>query len=81
MVSAKLANRARDLFGDDLFRQGIHGLAVDKVMLGGKPTFALIAMVPPGHKGGLPEAVDVDDGGKHTAVPVVVRTTAPFKPE
>ena len=81
MVTAKLANRARDLFGDELFRQGIHGLAVDKVMLDGKSTFALIAMVPPGHKGGLPETLDVDEGGKRTTVPVVVRTTAPFKPE
>ena len=81
MVSAKLANRARDLFGDELFRQGIHGLAVDKVMRDGKSTFALIAMVPPGHKGGLPETLDVDEGGKRTTVPVVVRTTAPFKPE
>ena len=81
MVSAKLANRARDLFGDELFRQGIHGLAVDKVMLDGKSTFALIAMVPPGHTGGLPETLDVDEGGKRTSVPVVVRTTAPFKPE
>jgi len=80
MVSAKLANRARDVFSDELFRQGIHGLAVDKVMLGGKSTFALIAMVPPGHKGGLPETLDLDEDGKHTAVPVVVRTTAPFKP-
>ncbi len=81
MVSAKRAKRARELFADTLFRKGIVGLAVDKVILNGRSTYALIAMVTPDHKESLPNSVDVNEGGSPIAVPVVVRKTTPFKPE
>ncbi|CAN5685990.1 hypothetical protein BH09PSE5_BH09PSE5_38900 [soil metagenome] len=81
MVTLKFANQARDLVADDWMRRGVHGLAVDKVLVAGKPTFALIAMVPSGHTDKLPDTVNVEAGGKRIDVPVVVRTTAPFKLE
>jgi hypothetical protein len=81
MASEKTANRARELFSDQLFGSGAHAVAVDKVSIGGEETFALIAMVPPSHKATLPASVAVTVGSKQLTVPVVVRKTAPFKPE
>jgi hypothetical protein len=81
MASEKTANRARELFSDHFFANGAHGLAVDKVLVDGVDTFALIAMVPPGHKTNLPKTVPVTVGGKEIAVPVVVRKSEPFVPE
>lgn len=81
MASEKAANKARELFSDQLFGCGAHGVAVDKVTIEGHETFALIAMVPPSHKKKLPETVSVTVGKKHLSVPVIVRKTEPFKPE
>ncbi len=81
MVSEKTANKARELFSDQLFGSGAHAIAVDKVNIEGQETFALIAMVPPSHKRKLPTAVSVTVGKKQLSVPVVVRKTEPFKPE
>lgn len=81
MVSEKIANKARELFSDQLFRSGAHAIAIDKVNIGGEETFALIAMVPPSHKLTLPTTVSVTVGKRQQSVPVVVRRTPPFKPE
>ncbi len=81
MVSEKTANKARDLFSDQLFRSGAHAVAVDKVNIEGQETFALIAMVSPSHKLVLPATVSVTVGKKQLSVPVVVRKTPSFKPE
>jgi hypothetical protein len=81
MVSEKTANKARELFSDQLFRSGAHGVAVDKVNIEGLETFALIAMVSPSHKLTLPATVSVTVGKKLLSVPVVVRKTPSFKPE
>ena len=81
MVSEKTANKARELFSDQLFESGAHAIAVDKVSIEGQETFALIAMVPPSHKRKLPATVSVTVGKKQLSVPVVVRMTEQFKPE
>jgi hypothetical protein len=81
MVSEKTANKARELFSDQLFRSGAHGVAVDKVNIEGQETFALIAMVLPSHKLTLPTTLSVTVGKKQLSVPVVVRETPSFKPE
>jgi len=81
MASEKTANKARELFSDQLFGSGAHAVAVDKVTIGGEETFALIAMVPPSHKQTLPASVAVSVGDKLLSVPVVVRKTAPYQPE
>lgn len=81
MTSEKTANRARELVSDHFFASGAHGLAVDKVMIDGVDTFALIAMVPPGHKVELPKTVTVAVGKNQVSVPVVVRKCKPFVPE
>jgi len=81
MVSEKTANKARELFSDQLFRSGAHGVAVDKVTIEGQETFALIAMVSPSHKLTLPTTVSVTVGKKRLSVPVVLRKTPSFKPE
>lgn len=81
MVSEKAANKARELFSDQLFGSGAHAVAVDKVTIEGEETFALIAMVPPSHRKKLPESVSVTVGKKQLSVPVVVKKAEPFKPE
>jgi len=81
MASEKAANKARELFSDQLFGSGAHAVAVDKVSIEGEEAFALIAMVPPSHEANLPASVAVTVGSKQLTVPVVVRNTAPFKPE
>jgi hypothetical protein len=81
MASEKTANKARELFSDQLFGSGAHAVAVDKVSIEGEETFALIAMVPPSHKQKLPASVAVTVGDKLLSVPVVVRKTAPYEPE
>jgi len=81
MASEKTANKARELFSDQLFGSGAHSVAVDKVNIEGEETFALIAMVPPSHKRTLPASVAVTVGDKLLSVPVVVRKTAAYKPE
>ena len=81
MATLKIANLARDAFSDELFKRGAHGLSVEKLTLAGKSTFAVIAMVTPGHKATFPQALDVTDKDKHTTVPLVVRTIEPFRPE
>jgi len=81
MTSEKIANKARELFSDQLFGSGAHAVAVDKVTIGGEETFALIAMVPPSHKQALPTSVAVTVGDEQLSVPVVVRKTAPYQPE
>lgn len=81
MVSEKTANKARELFSDQLFGSGAHAVAVDKVTIEGEETFALIAMVPPSHKKPMPATVAVTVGKQQLSVPVVVRKTPPFKPE
>lgn len=81
MVSEKTANKARELFSDQLFRSGAHGVAVDKVNNEGQETFALIAMVSPSQRLTLPTTVSVTVGKKQLSVPVVVRKTPSFKPE
>lgn len=81
MTSEKAANRARELFSDELFSKGAHALAVDKAEVDGKETFALIAMVAPSHKKPMPKSLSYSIGAKEIVVPVIVKKTPPFKPE
>ena len=61
MTTLKLANLAREAHSTDLFERGVHGLSVEKVILAGKSTFAVVAMVQPSSKSTLPEALEVTD--------------------
>ena len=81
MTTLKLANLAREAHSTDLFERGVHGLSVEKAILAGKSTFAVVAMVQPGSKSTLPEALEVTDKDKQSSVPLIVRTAQPFKPE
>lgn len=81
MTSEKAANRARELFSDELFSKGVHALAVDKAEVDGKETFALIAMVAPSHKKPMPKSLSYAVGAKEIVVPVIVKKTPPFQPQ
>ncbi len=81
MVSEKAANLGRDQISDEIFAKGAHGLAVDKLTIDGKETFALVAMVAPGSKAKFPRSVTVRHQNRNVVVRLVVKESEPFKPE
>lgn len=83
MVTEKAANAARTTHSDQLFRQGVHSLAVDQVEVNGTKSFAVVAMVSPDfkHEKLLPTSLSVTVNGQQVSVPVLVKKTEPFTPE
>ncbi len=85
MATEKQARRARDLHGDRLVKMGAHALSVEQAAVTGntkaRKTFAVVAWVQPRANTALPESLPVEEEGKITHVPLLVRKSEPFRPE
>lgn len=78
MATEKQANRARALHQENLVRVGAHAISVEEAANGG---FCVVSWVQPGRKTAMTNVLQVEERGKMVDVPLIIRLSAPFKPE
>jgi len=79
MTDEEAAERARELHGDGLLRQGAHGVSVEEVQVKGKKKFAVVAMVADPAQVAFPDELSISTPTGQRTVPLVVRKAKPFK--
>jgi hypothetical protein len=81
MANEQQANAARQKFGRDLMKKGVHAIGVEEGIEHGKKGWVVVAHVAPKTKVELPSALSYSTDEGAVEVPLVTLRSEPFKLE
>jgi len=80
-VSRAQAEKAVELFSDDLVKGGAHAIGTEAGAAHGRKGYVVVAYVEPKTKVAIPERLKLPPKHGGAEVPVITKTAARFKPQ